>query len=294
MKLIILYASILLFAGNCYSQCRAEAGVDKHLCHDGTTNTQISVGGNPTAALGTPPFTYEWRIDPIPFVVGTTSPAYHAHHLLNDTTVANPTLLYDCPGDSVMFYVTVTDANNCVSTDSCLVTYSCFGSFLVGYTYTINQGDSVYLNESTLIGSNYNPMSYEWSPTHGLSQTNIEKGFWAKPDSSIFYDITVTDTKGCQYKEEAFYSIIIEPLGVKENNQNIINTYPNPVEDILFLDLDSQTPLLKIEVYSVTGELMLTEDNPINSINFENISPGNYFLKMYFKNSTSTQKLIKK
>lgn len=294
MKLIILYASILLFAGNCYSQCRAEAGLDKHLCHDGTTNTQVSLGGNPTAALGTPPFTYEWRIDPIPFVAGTTSPAYHAHHLLDDTTSANPTLLYDCPADSVLFHVTVTDANNCVSTDSCWVSYSCFGSFLVGYTYTIDQGDSVYLNENTLIGSNYNPMSYEWSPSHGLSQTNIEKGFWASPDSSIFYNVTVTDAKGCQYQENAFYDIIVGALGAKENSLNQIKIYPNPVENVLFLDLDPQNPLNKVELYSLEGKLLMTKDNPSNQINFEKHPSGSYYLKMYFKESSSIQQLIKK
>jgi hypothetical protein len=77
----------------------ASAGTNVTTCPGG----QVTIGGSPTASLGTGPYTYSW------------SPATG----LNSTTIANPTA---SPGQTTTYTVTVTDATGCQSTSTVTVT----------------------------------------------------------------------------------------------------------------------------------------------------------------------------
>jgi len=76
----------------------ADAGPDVTLVIGGST----AIGSAPTAAGGTPPFTFSW--------LPTTG--------LNDPTLANPIAM---PTDTTTYTVTVTDAIGCTATDSMIV-----------------------------------------------------------------------------------------------------------------------------------------------------------------------------
>lgn len=81
-------------------QFEANAGADKFYCS--TPATPITVGGNPAASCGVPPYAHSW------------SPATG----LSSTTVANPTLNLSTVTDSILYVLTVTDATSVVKRDT--------------------------------------------------------------------------------------------------------------------------------------------------------------------------------
>lgn len=81
-----------------------------------------------------------------------------------------------------------------------------------------------------------------------------------------------------------------ESLSVSENSASKINIYPNPVAD--FLHIDSPSNLLKVEVFTADGSLILSQKS--NQINFSNLPKGLYIVKLTTALGTKTEKVIKK
>lgn len=66
--------------------------------------------------------------------------------------------------------------------------------------------------------------------------------------------------------------------------------YPNPASD--YLNIESDDLILRSEVYSLTGKLML-QNNAGNRIDVTSLSPGTYMLKVYTPGKAATQKFIR-
>jgi hypothetical protein len=80
------------------AQLAANAGVDSLIC----IGQSLPLGGNPSVAGGTGPYSYAW------------SPATN----LTDSSLANPVAN---PTDTTTYSLTVTDANGCTATDAILL-----------------------------------------------------------------------------------------------------------------------------------------------------------------------------
>jgi len=74
-----------------------------------------------------------------------------------------------------------------------------------------------------------------------------------------------------------------------ELNSLELKLYPNPVEDILYLN---QT-VDKIEVYSATGSIVKSTKTT-SSIDINELSPGIYIVKLSISGKTDTRKIVKK
>jgi len=83
-------------------------------------------------------------------------------------------------------------------------------------------------------------------------------------------------------------------LGTSNFEQKMSNLFPNPTYDIVSVQNNSTTEIVKTEVYSVTGKLLLSEINNINKISLEKFSQGLYFVKLYYQNTqVETFKIIR-
>ncbi|MFH2143462.1 MAG: T9SS type A sorting domain-containing protein [Bacteroidota bacterium] len=152
----------------------------------GTNVTDVTCYGGNNGAIdlsvtnGLSPYTYNW------------------------TTVGGSGLINGIQDQSGLtegtYYVTVTDVNSCSATESISVIYLHDPVANAGSDGGLCPGQTTYqLNGSG--GS-----SYEWSPTTGLSDPNINNPI-ANPASTTTYTLTVTDAYGCKDTDQATVTV---------------------------------------------------------------------------------------
>lgn len=156
----------------------AEAGGDSSstLCSGGA----VILGGNPTAASGTLPYTYTW------------SPGFG----LNDSTLANPVAVIT---SNITYTISVIDSAGCQSADFVSVTYNASGPFAeAGFgSDSLCTGGSVLLGGfPTATGGTF-PYSYSWIPTTGLDSSMVENPI-ASVTNNATYFVVIMDSAGCQ------------------------------------------------------------------------------------------------
>jgi predicted nucleic acid-binding Zn-ribbon protein len=71
-----------------------------------------------------------------------------------------------------------------------------------------------------------------------------------------------------------------------------VQIYPNPVREELYIKSD--LPIKKVEVYSLTGTLLLSENNFNEKLSLSALPASVYLLKVYTDKGTKTERFIKK
>jgi len=157
------------------------------------TSGSILLGGAPTAAGGTPPYTYNWL------------PAAG----LTNTSVANPTAVVSNNNFYVLY---ITDANGCQNLDTAFVIYNAAGPIAnAGFNnMSFCTGGTLLIGGAPSAAGGMPPYSYLWTPSAGIS--NI---FASNPTATITqnasYALIVSDNQGCQNIDSI--SLIYTPSG---------------------------------------------------------------------------------
>ena len=86
-------------------------------------------------------------------------------------------------------------------------------------------------------------------------------------------------------------AFIKEEIGVDENKIQQIQIFPNPTQNEIFIK--SELPIKKVEIYSVTGVLLLSVNDFKEKISVSNLSKGVYILKIDLDNDTIFRKIVK-
>ena len=79
--------------------------------------------------------------------------------------------------------------------------------------------------------------------------------------------------------------------GIENIAANQMNIYPNPAKDEIFIK--SELPVKKIEIYSLTGALALSENNFNEKITVSTLPKGVYLLKVYTDKGLIIRKIVK-
>jgi hypothetical protein len=86
--------------------------------------------------------------------------------------------------------------------------------------------------------------------------------------------------------------IFCTTLSISENElEKTVSLYPNPMNGVL--NLSSDLPILKVEIYDMTSRLINLKTAPENSINVSDLKSGNYILKIYTEKGFTNIKMIK-
>ena len=80
-------------------------------------------------------------------------------------------------------------------------------------------------------------------------------------------------------------------LSTNENIINDINVYPNPVKDILHLNV-KKTNIKSVNVYNTLGKVV--KQSTTNTIDFSNLSKGVYMLQVVTPNNSYVKRVLKK
>lgn len=252
------------------AQIVVDAGPEKAVCVDwhGIMDT-LSIGGYPTASGGVEPYTYTWEAD-YAWSIGDYTFTFSASDFLNDTTLANPEVIYAI-GDTIEFRLSVDDAEGNTDIDTTNVYFAYFSTHLGNVTYTINQGDSVYLHGMQNVFGGFPPYEYLWRPNHGLSDST-SLAFWAKPEYSVAYYLTKTDSAGCVVTGAPVYYVNVQPVMVEEHeaHQSMVKAYPNPVKDILNLQINpSVQGAFTLRLFLTNGKLIKKQQFKGNTLSVD-------------------------
>jgi len=82
-------------------------------------------------------------------------------------------------------------------------------------------------------------------------------------------------------------------LGVSDISLADINIYPNPVNDVLYIENNEHIKIDKITVSDILGKVILIEKNSFNQINLSELKSGILLMKIETENGIITKKLIK-
>ncbi|MDR0969714.1 MAG: T9SS type A sorting domain-containing protein [Lentimicrobiaceae bacterium] len=234
---------------------KANAGEDRHFCFE-TDWIQTTLGGNPTAIGGEPPYTYQWW--------AVSDQDYY----IQSETNSNPSVIFLGNGT---VYVEVTDAAGNSDIDSVLITmsdrqinYSNDPQYLQ-FDYYINSGDSVFLQGNVSVLNPYS--TFSWSPCESIvSDCFVADGFWAKPTTTTVYHLTAIDEHNCSETFPSpllyFYKVHVDvdDTGIGETSFNKISIYPNPTSSGINIVLpENSTQTSTIFVNDLSGRLLLTE-----------------------------------
>jgi len=166
----------------------ADAGPDTSIC----TGDTFALGGIPTGPAGS---TYNWS----------------GAGLLS--TGANPQA---APAAVTTYFVTVTDGNGCIDTDSIVVSLDTIPIPVVNAPGPVCNGDSVSLVAS-------GGTVYLWSPGGTLSNAQAATTF-AFPATTTTYSVTVTDANQCSDTTSVVVSIFALPAVDAGPNESICPT----------------------------------------------------------------------
>ncbi|MFT4850164.1 MAG: heat shock protein HslJ [Sediminicola sp.] len=81
-------------------------------------------------------------------------------------------------------------------------------------------------------------------------------------------------------------------LNVAKKDKLVIAVYPNPVADILFINPEGST-IDNINIYSLQGKLVLSENYALETIDVSDLSEGLYFIEISSSEGKSIQKFVK-
>lgn len=87
--------------------------------------------------------------------------------------------------------------------------------------------------------------------------------------------------------------IDMSALSMDEFNQNVINIYPNPVQNILNVSLENNSEIQKIVIYDITGKQLKLHEGNTTSISVEDLKPGCYLLEITIDEKKQIKKFLK-
>jgi gliding motility-associated-like protein len=176
------------------AQLKADAGIDKVVCPDSTTQ----IGAAVSAIGGVAPYTYYW------------SPSTG----LNTPTSANPIVK---PIGSTSYTLEVTDATGATAKDSVLVSFNYINEINAGPNVGICDAGTAVLGD--ISNSNTGGVTYNWLPAAGLSDAASPR-----PTANVTTTTTFTLTAsvpGCPAKTD-IVSVIIIPTPVITASSDVI------------------------------------------------------------------------
>jgi hypothetical protein len=101
--------------------------------------------------------------------------------------------------------------------------------------------------------------SYQWFLNNDSLTGAIQNNYLIS--QSGWYNVMITDSNGCSTLSD---SVFASPVGIEEISEIRFNVYPNPVKDMLF-----------IQIISIAGEFLNIELNDITGRNLKTIFKGN-------------------
>ncbi len=110
-------------------------------------------------------------------------------------------------------------------------------------------------------------------------------------DSCMNGSVEVTTIAGTT--QLAGFTFIPRTVGINFEKNSFVKVYPNPTSDVLFIKNLGLDKIQKVEVYNVSGQLVLISKNT-SAVELNSLSAGKYFVVMTTATKSYKETVIKK
>lgn len=196
----------------------------------------------------------------------------------------------------IVLNATTATSTECSGTD----TQAIQGNFTTGYNYEFETiGTDVKITFELLDTNQVGVVAYLWkqSPFSEVQMSNVSGNIFTKTitnqtsGSNINYAVKFAFAGGLAVTK--YFTYIVGnncTLGTEIPSKLNTFTFKNPAKDIL--EIQSELPIDKIEIYSMTGVLVKTATEVKSSIDISALSTGMYLLTVYSGSEKSVKKLL--
>ena len=168
----------------------------------------------------------------------------------------------------------------------------------VELTFLINPPTpSITVLNDTILTSTVSSL-YQWYFDNAIIPSEVSQILYAQ-DTGYYY-VEVFHPNGCSTISDSVFVVLPLASSIIGKTNNQIAIYPNPFDDILYLQIDKSNRITNVEVHNELGMKLLSvpisdfENPTITEIGMSGFSSGVYFL--YFRGAKKNwvQKVIKK
>ena len=283
----------------------AHAGNDTIFC---SYVDSVILGDFPSAQGGVLPYTYSWNMTPNPYYPYPSIPQYfyHTSDILNDSTLANPILLWLPHDQCITFILTITDNIGQIAIDSITLRKVEWTMALGQIAVETFPGDTQTISP-TPFGGGIFPYTYDWGTEPGILGDQFD--YYVGEDSiyrtrqvvipngpfPLIYSILVTDSAGCQIEVPSF-EIFLNNFSVDETYLQKSLVFPNPVTNFLSIEMDGKE-VSSISIIDMSGKAVdlsgkITISDKVR-IDTHNLLPGAYNLQIETNDGVINRKFIK-
>ncbi|MBK7130528.1 MAG: T9SS type A sorting domain-containing protein [Crocinitomicaceae bacterium] len=119
--------------------------------------------------------------------------------------------------------------------------------------------------------------------------TGLAGGLWISDN----YSPGVNSIGGISQGVSLFVYELADLASVSEQEMETVSVYPNPVVDVLTISTDAKN-IERIEIYSLNGQLIVSQNQTSNSVDVVELLSGVYLIKVYTESSVLTSRFVKK
>ncbi len=214
-------------------------------------------------------YTYQWRLSGSATVIGTTK----------QITVSTPV--------TARYVVTLKDGCTIASASDSITVYIEKPNPLFSNSYSNGQDYAFFMAEQ----SGYK--SYLWHFGDGDTTSEFQPNHRYKTKGSYKVCLKIQTFTGCD-SEYCDTVVIYFNNGIRGTQINRFSVSPNPFQDQIYLTFQAVTPL-KLILFDALGREVesRTSVEPKTHLNTEMLAPGNYMMKLIYKDEVDFVRLIK-
>lgn len=225
---------------------------------------------------GTPTATVSYSVT----TVGTVGTAVTNSGTITVSPAANMVQNFTTSGKTSTFYTISGNMNSTagnVSYNGLTLTACLKMESATSITFTATQAGSLIMVFDATFVKTVKVDGVAYTAVAGVVTVNISAGL---------HTITKGDTTNLYYISLSYIT------GISNSIVTNVSLYPNPVMNSLFISLDALVQ--KVEIYSLTGMLMLQKVGNSKTIDMSGLSSGSYLVEVFSNQAVIKQLIIKK
>lgn len=174
------------------------------------------------------------------------------------------------------------------------------GSFSIGYSYLFETlGSDVKITFEMLDTDKVGVVAFLWkqNPFSEVQMTNVSGNIFTSTVTGLTVGQTINYAVKFAYAgglsvTEYFSYVVGDDCTLSQINPIQFDdfTFPNPVKDDLIIT--SNKTIDKIEIYSITGKLVLQTSTNIEQVDVSKLAKGLYIVTVYAADTKTTKKMI--